>query len=235
MPLLSCENLSFSYDGKPAVKDVTFSISSGEYICIIGENGSGKSTLIKGLLQIHPPSGGILHLEDCLKGGIGYLPQQKTSSKHFPASVLEVTLSGCLNHMGLRPFYGKKEKQKALENLERIGMAHLYRHCFRKLSGGQQQRVLLARALCAAKHLLILDEPVASLDPVAAKEFYEQIQRLHRELGMAIMMVSHDMENALSYGEKILHLDTKQLFFGTTEAYLATETGQHFLERGQRI
>lgn len=235
MPLLSCENLSFSYDGKPAVKDVTFSISSGEYICIIGENGSGKSTLIKGLLQIHPPSGGILHLEDCLKGGIGYLPQQKTSSKHFPASVLEVTLSGCLNHMGLRPFYGKKEKQKALENLERIGMAHLYRHCFRKLSGGQQQRVLLARALCAAKHLLILDEPVASLDPVAAKEFYEQIQRLHRELGMAIMMVSHDMENALSYGEKILHLDTKQLFFGTTEAYLSTETGQHFLERGQRI
>lgn len=235
MPLVSCENLSFSYDGKPAVEDVTFSISSGEYICIIGENGSGKSTLIKGLLQIHPPSGGILHLEDCLKGGIGYLPQQKTSLKHFPASVLEITLSGCLNHMGLRPFYGRKEKQQAMENLERMGMAHLHRHCFRELSGDQQQRVLLARALCAAKHLLILDEPVASLDPVAAKEFYEQIQRLHKELGMAVLMVSHDMENALSYGEKILHLDTKQLFFGTTEAYLATETGQRFLERGQRI
>lgn len=235
MPLLSCENLSFSYDGKPAVQDVTFSISSGEYICIIGENGSGKSTLIKGLLRIHPPSGGILHMEDCLKGGIGYLPQQKTLLKHFPASVLEITLSGCLNHMGLRPFYGKKEKQQAMENLERMGMAHLHRHCFQELSGGQQQRVLLARALCAAKHLLVLDEPVASLDPVAAKEFYEQLQQLHKELGMAVLMVSHDMKNALSYGEKILHLDTKQLFFGPTETYLATEAGQRFLERGQRI
>ena len=186
MQLLHCENLSFSYDGKVAVKDVTFSISSGEYICIVGENGSGKSTLVKGLLQLHPPSGGTLRLGDCLKGGIGYL-------------------------------------------------AHLHRHCFRDLSGGQQQRVLLARALCAAKHLLILDEPIASLDPIAAKEFYEQIQRLHTELHMAVLMVSHDMKNALSYGEKILHLDTKQLFFGTTDAYLATGTGQRFGERGQQI
>lgn len=235
MQLLHCENLSFSYDGKVAVKDVTFSISSGEYICIVGENGSGKSTLVKGLLQLHPPSGGTLRLGDCLKGGIGYLSQQKTSWKHFPASVLEVTLSGCLNRMKLRPFYGKKEKQQAMENLERMGIAHLHRHCFRELSGGQQQRVLLARALCAAKHLLILDEPIASLDPIAAKEFYEQIQRLHTELHMAVLMVSHDMKNALSYGEKILHLDTKQLFFGTTDAYLATGTGQRFGERGQQI
>ena len=235
MQLLHCENLSFSYDGKVAVKDVTFSISSGEYICIVGENGSGKSTLVKGLLQLHPPSGGTLRLGDCLKGDIGYLPQQKTSWKHFPASVLEVTLSGCLNRMKLRPFYGKKEKQQAMENLERMGIAHLHRHCFRELSGGQQQRVLLARALCAAKHLLILDEPIASLDPIAAKEFYEQIQRLHTELHMAVLMVSHDMKNALSYGEKILHLDTKQLFFGTTDAYLATGTGQRFGERGQQI
>jgi len=235
MQLLHCENLSFSYDGKVAVKDVTFSISSGEYICIVGENGSGKSTLVKGLLQLHPPSGGTLRLGDCPKGGIGYLPQQKTSWKHFPASVLEVTLSGCLNRMKLRPFYGKKEKQQAMENLERMGIAHLHRHCFRELSGGQQQRVLLARALCAAKHLLILDEPIASLDPIAAKEFYEQIQRLHTELHMAVLMVSHDMKNALSYGEKILHLDTKQLFFGTTDAYLATGTGQRFGERGQQI
>ena len=235
MQLLHCENLSFSYDGKVAVKDVTFSISSGEYICIVGENGSGKSTLVKGLLQLHPPSGGTLRLGDCLKGGIGYLPQQKTSWKHFPASVLEVTLSGCLNRMKLRPFYGKKEKQQAMENLERMGIAHLHRHCFRELSGGQQQRVLLARALCAAKHLLILDEPIASLDPIAAKEFYEQIQRLHTELHMAVLMVSHDMKNALSYGEKILHLDTKQLFFGTPDAYLATGAGQRFGERGQQI
>lgn len=235
MQLLRCENLSFSYDGKPAVKDVTFSVSSGEYICIVGENGSGKSTLIKGLLQLLPPSGGTLHLGDCLKGGIGYLPQQKTSLKHFPANVWEIALSGCLNQMGCRPFYGKKEKQRTMENLERMGIAHLRRHCFRELSGGQQQRVLLARALCAAKHLLILDEPVASLDPLAAKAFYEQIQQLHTELGMAMLMVSHDMENALAYGEKILHLDTEQLFFGTTDAYLDTPSGQGFWERGQRM
>lgn len=233
MQLLSCENLSFSYDGKPAVKNVTFSVSAGEYLCIIGENGSGKSTLVKGLLQLHPPSGGILRLGGCLKGGIGYLPQQKTSLKHFPASVWEVTLSGCLNRMGMRPFYGKKEKQLAMENLERMDIAHLRSHCFRELSGGQQQRVLLARALCAAKHLLILDEPVANLDPIATKTFYKQIHQLHTELGMAVIMVSHDMQNALSYGEKILHLDTEQLFFGTTAAYLATEAGQRFGERRQ--
>ena len=193
MQLLHCENLSFSYDGKVAVKDVTFSISSGEYICIVGENGSGKSTLVKGLLQLHPPSGGTLRLGDCLKGGIGYLPQQKTSWKHFPASVLEVTLSGCLNRMKLRPFYGKKEKQQAMENLERMGIAHLHRHCFRELSGGQQQRVLLARALCAAKHLLILDEPFVGLDPEAFVILKEQMKRLCSG-GSSILFSSHILD-----------------------------------------
>ena len=157
-----------------AVVDVNMEVNPGDYMCIVGENGSGKSTLMKGLLGLIKPSGGTLTVSEELKRtGIGYLPQQTAAQKDFPATVYEVVLSGCLNRRGFLPFYTKKEKEIAERNMEKLGITALKRRCYRELSGGQQQRALIARALCAASSLLILDEPITGLDPAAIQEFYK--------------------------------------------------------------
>ena len=177
MDLITCKNISFVYDGVPAVKDLDFSVEPNDYLCIVGENGAGKSTLVKGLLRLKKPASGTIHMGNgLLAKEIGYLPQQTAGQKDFPASVYEVVLSGCLNRLGLKPFYTKREKELANENLQKMGITKLKNRCYRELSGGQQQRVLLARALCATKKVILLDEPAAGLDPVVTQNLYELIR-----------------------------------------------------------
>ncbi len=230
MNLITCKNVSFSYDGIVAIKNLNFSIESGDYFCIIGENGAGKSTLLKGLLQLKKPSGGSISTASGFSSKeIGYLPQQTPVQKDFPANVFEVVLSGCLNQLGFSPFYTKKQKVQAQANLERLGIGDLKRACYRELSGGQQQRVLLARALCAAKRAVLLDEPAAGLDPAATLELYALIEKINTELGMTVIMVSHDIDCALTYANRILHICGTQLFFGSTEAYVQSDVGRRFL------
>ena len=176
MPQLECRNLSLGYDSKAIVSNLNFSINKGDYLCIVGENGSGKTTLMKTLLNLHSPLSGSIITGDGLKTNeIGYLPQQTVVQRDFPASVKEIVLSGCQGHCGIRPFYKKEEKNTALQNMERMGISNLSSRCYRELSGGQQQRVLLARALCATRKLLLLDEPVSGLDPKATAEMYDII------------------------------------------------------------
>ena len=220
MSVLACQDLAFSYDGKDVLKGVNFTLKQGEYLCIVGENGSGKTTLMKGLLRLNKPTKGKIVTGDGLKPNeIGYLPQQTQIQRDFPASVYEVVLSGCLNSMGRRLFYGKKHKQLVIDNLEALDILSLKNKCYRELSGGQQQRVLLARALCATQKMLLLDEPVTGLDPVAAEEFYRMIEKLNREKGITIIMVSHDVKGVMSHASHVLHLDGVQKFFGTMEEY----------------
>ena len=220
MSVLACRDLAFSYDGKDVLKGVNFTLKQGEYLCIVGENGSGKTTLMKGLLRLNKPTKGKIVTGDGLKPNeIGYLPQQTQIQRDFPASVYEVVLSGCLNSMGRRLFYGKKHKQLVIDNLEALDILSLKNKCYRELSGGQQQRVLLARALCATQKMLLLDEPVTGLDPVAAEEFYRMIEKLNREKGITIIMVSHDVKGVVSHASHVLHLDGVQKFFGTMEEY----------------
>lgn len=220
MSVLACQDLAFSYDGKDVLKGVNFTLKQGEYLCIVGENGSGKTTLMKGLLRLNKPTKGKIVTGDGLKPNeIGYLPQQTQIQRDFPASVYEVVLSGCLNSMGRRLFYGKKHKQLVIDNLEVLDILSLKNKCYRELSGGQQQRVLLARALCATQKMLLLDEPVTGLDPVAAEEFYRMIEKLNREKGITIIMVSHDVKGVVSHASHVLHLDGVQKFFGTMEEY----------------
>lgn len=220
MSVLACQDLAFSYDGKDVLKGVNFTLKQGEYLCIVGENGSGKTTLMKGLLRLNKPTKGKIVTGDGLKPDeIGYLPQQTQIQRDFPASVYEVVLSGCLNSMGRRLFYGKKHKQLVIDNLEALDILSLKNKCYRELSGGQQQRVLLARALCATQKMLLLDEPVTGLDPVAAEEFYRMIEKLNREKGITIIMVSHDVKGVVSHASHVLHLDGVQKFFGTMEEY----------------
>ena len=229
MQLLSCQNIKMSYDGRLAVDDVSFVVDDGDYLCIVGENGSGKSTLVKGMLGLLKPVCGQFAFNGIKQVEIGYLPQQTIVQKDFPANVFEVVLSGCLNRRGLLPFYSKKEKDRAKESLSRLGIEALTGKSYRDLSGGQQQRVLLARALCAAERLLLLDEPVAGLDPVMTAELYALIDRLNREQGITVIMVSHDLKGAVQYGNKILHMQTRPLFFGLTEEYLQTDISRRMM------
>ncbi|MEA4846982.1 MAG: metal ABC transporter ATP-binding protein [Clostridiaceae bacterium] len=234
MALITCRDASFAYEGNTAVSGLNFEVHGGDYLCIVGENGSGKSTLIKGLLRLKTPQSGSVLMGDGLKPNeIGYLPQQTAVQKDFPASTYEVVLSGRLSQRGLRPFYSKADKAAVNENMTRLGIGELRSRCYRELSGGQQQRALLARALCATKRILLLDEPVAGLDPVVTQELYRQIFQINREMGIAIVMVSHDIHGAVKYAGKILHLNNKQVFFGATEDYVRSDLGAGFLGGGQ--
>ncbi|HCD44450.1 MAG TPA: ABC transporter [Lachnoclostridium sp.] len=230
MAQLTCNNLTIGYDGKTVLKGLNLSVNSGDYLCIVGENGSGKSTLMKTILHLLAPLEGSIVIENRLQpGGIGYLPQQTVVQKDFPASVMEIVLSGCLNRCGLRPYYSREEKQLSCENMEKMGISHLSKRCYRELSGGQQQRVLLARALCAAGSMLLLDEPVSGLDPKATAEMYELIRKLNEE-GITIIMISHDIGAAVNYANHILHMGNPY-FFGTKDEYLESSIGKAYSSR----
>ncbi|MBE5870712.1 MAG: metal ABC transporter ATP-binding protein [Lachnospiraceae bacterium] len=231
MSLLTVRDLTLGYDSQAIIEHLNFTVNSGDYLCIVGENGSGKSTLMKTLVHLQPCMGGEITAGDGLRADeIGYLPQQTLVQRDFPASVKEIVLSGCQARCGLRPFYNKEEKKLAQENMEKMGILQFADRCYRELSGGQQQRVLLARALCATKKLLLLDEPVAGLDPKVTMEMYALIKQLNEE-GITIIMVSHDLAAAVQYASHILHIGRK-IFFGTKEEYLASDVGRFFIGEG---
>ncbi len=227
MSQITCQNLTVGYDNRKVAENIRFSLNKGDYLCIVGENGSGKSTLMKTLLGLQAPLSGTISMGDGLKQTeIGYLPQQTEVQRDFPASVKEIVLSGCQARMGLRPFYNREERALAVQNMERMRISEFANRPYRELSGGQQQRVLLARALCATRQCLLLDEPVSGLDPKVTAEMYQLIADLN-QTGISIIMVSHDISAALEYASHILHVGD-QLFFGTVEEYKASPLGALF-------
>lgn len=233
MAQLKCENVALGYEGRAVTEGLDFEVNAGDYLCIVGENGTGKSTLIKALLGLKEPMSGKITFGDGLKQNeIGYLPQQTEVQKDFPASVKEIVLSGTLGKLGKRPFFSKAEKQLAAMQMEKLNVTSLANRCYRELSGGQQQRVLLARALCATGKLILLDEPVAGLDPKVTREMYELIEALNKSEGITVIMVSHDIAAAVKYATHILHVSHRPLFFGTKEDYIASEVGRHFADIG---
>lgn len=199
---IKCIDLDIGYDGKAVVSGLNLKINDGDYLCIVGENGSGKTTLMKTLLGLIPLLGG--SIQGLNKNDIGYLPQISGIQKDFPATVEEVVLSGTK-----KLFYRKKEKDLMRFNLERLNIANLSKCKFFELSGGQRQRVLLARALCASKKILLLDEPVSGLDPKATAMMYEIINKLNKEDGMTIIMISHDLNGSLKYASNVLNVGEK--------------------------
>ena len=227
--LIVCRDLSLGYEGQSVLSGLNLTVQAGDYLCIVGDNGSGKSTLLRGLLGlISPLSGTIERAAELRKGNLGYLPQQTRAQKDFPATVFEVVLSGCLNRKGMRFFYSPAQKSEALMNMGKLGVLELKDKCYRDLSGGQQQRVLLARALCAASRLLILDEPITGLDPAAAQDLYKTLAYLNRKEGMAIVMVTHDLKAALQSARTVLHIGRSSYFLGSAAEYLASPMGRRF-------
>lgn len=230
MSLINCENVTFTYEGSIVLSHLNFNVERGMYLCVVGENGAGKSTLIKGILRLKNPENGSIITGDGLKPKqIGYLPQQTMVQRDFPASVYEVVLSGKLNSLGILPFYKRTDKEDVIKQLKLLGIEDLKNKSYRELSGGQQQRVLLARALCASKELLVLDEPVSGLDPIMTGELYGLINKINQEEKRTIIMVSHDMKGAIMYATHILHLGKTQLFFGKKEDYVKSEIGMRFI------
>ena len=229
--IFECKDVTLGYENKVVAKNLNFKIDQGDYLCVVGENGTGKSTLIKTLLGLIKPLNGevIANVQGKNHKEVGYLPQQTQAQKDFPASVWEVVLSGVLNNDHRCPFYNKKDKAEAEKNMEKLNILDLKKRCYRELSGGQQQRVLLARALCATDSVLILDEPVTGLDPAASMELYETIKDLNKKENVTIIMVSHDIKNALNYATHILHLEQENDFFGTVEEYKKSNVSNMFL------
>ena len=229
--LLSCRDVSLGYEGQSVLTHLNLSIRAGDYLCVVGDNGSGKSTLLRGLLGLLPPqSGEIWRAPELRRGAIGYLPQQTRAQRDFPATVSEVVLSGCLNQRGTRFFYFSSQKSAALMNMGKLGILELKDESYRNLSGGQQQRVLLARALCAAGRLLILDEPITGLDPAAAQDLYKTLAYLNEKEDMAVVMVTHDLRAALRQARTVLHIGRSSLFYGSAEEYLSSPQGRRFRE-----
>jgi len=208
MTQLKVDKLTLGYNGHAIVKDLSFTVNKGDYFCILGENGAGKTTLLKAILDLaNVIIDGDIDLGDEMDyNDIGYLPQHRDVQKDFPASVYEIVLSGFLNRCGLRPFYNKAEKTLAKENMKKVGIENLAKQCYRELSGGQQQRALLARALCASNKMILLDEPVAGLDPDATKEMYDLIAKLNSEDGITVIMISHDVDAATKNCSHVLKL-----------------------------
>lgn len=223
MKLIECNNLCMKYEGVSAFENLSFSVDEGDFLCIVGENGSGKSTLIKGLLGLKQYSSGSITFSGVKQKEIGYLPQQTVAQKDFPATVGEVVLSGCLNRNGIFPFYTKANKERAASEIKKMKIENIVKKSYRNLSGGQQQRVLLARALCATEKLLLLDEPVSGLDPLVTSEMYEVISDLNEKGKVTVIMVTHDIHNAVHYSNKILHMSGNGYYFGATEEYMKTD------------
>ena len=227
--LIVCRDAALGYEGRAVLSGLDLRIAAGDYLCVVGENGSGKSTLMKGLLGLVEPMEGVIERAPELKNGaVGYLPQQTQAQKDFPATVYEVVLSGFLNRRGFRFFYTAAQKTEALQAIGKLGILELKDRCYRELSGGQQQRALLARALCAASRLLILDEPITGLDPAAAQDLYKTLRYLNEKEGMAVVMVTHDLRAALENARTVLHIGGRSWFYGTVEDYYRSPEGRRF-------
>ena len=222
MTLLECRALTLGYGSRIVVSDLDFKVDDGDYLCIVGDNGSGKTTLMKTILGLHLPTSGSIEFGAGLsKNEIGYLPQQTELQRDFPASVREIVMSGFAGKSrGYR--YSKLMRNECERNLERMGITDLARRSYRELSGGQQQRVLLARALCAADKMILLDEPVAGLDPAVTAEMYSIIEKINREDKITVVMISHDVAAAKKYATHVLDIG-KTRFFGRKEDYVDCE------------
>ncbi len=214
MSLITVKNLSAYYESRKVFNDVSFTVDEGDYLCIIGENGSGKTTLMKALLGIDIKHTGTVQYSGFCKKEIGWLPQKNEHQKDFPASVKEVIMSGFAGKGIFGTFYSKQIKEQVSKNMKLLDIADIAECSFGELSGGQQQKVLLCRALCAAKKVLLLDEPVTGLDSTSSEEMYALIKKLNRG-GMAIIMISHDISRAVSEAKHILSLSENSCFFGT--------------------
>lgn len=217
MELVNIKNLYFNYPTKKnALKNINLNIEEGDFICILGENGSGKSTLVKCILGLNKIQNGEIFVKD----RIGYLPQKTEIQSNFPASIEEIVLSGTIASHIHKIWYTKRDRATANKVMKDLDLYDIRKSCFMDLSGGQQQRVLIARAICATEKIIILDEPTNGLDPAISSQIYEMLLKMNKKRNLTVVMVSHDVNRAINYCNKIVYLkDGEMVYFGDTNGY----------------
>ncbi len=214
------KNVSISYGSNKVINSANFVIDEEDFVCVVGANGSGKSTLIKAILGlIKPDSGKIIFENNNKRKSIGFLPQDTKTDMIFPATVIEIVLSGTLGQLGMKAFYRKENKDRAEKSLRRLNILGLKNSSFSSLSGGQKQKVLLARALAATSKILILDEPSNNLDYKSRKEFYNELKELNKS-GLTIIMITHDLDAEDLIGNKIINIKESKVECYSTSDYL---------------
>lgn len=241
--MIEVENLTVRYGQSEAIKDVTFSVKAGDFVGLAGPNGAGKTTLIKALLGLLPVARGRISLlgkpqssfSDWQK--IGYLPQKHSNQNLLlPASVEEVVLLGILASKKMPRMISKNDRMRVSKILGELEISSIKDKKFAELSGGQQQRVLLARALVAEPEILIFDEPSTALDPEARESFFSLIQKLNKEKGIAIVLITHDTGYIGRYANKLIYLDTKLVYFGDFSGFCkSSKMGKYFGDHEQHI
>ncbi|MDE7316398.1 MAG: ABC transporter ATP-binding protein [Helicobacter sp.] len=208
MQLFHISHLNYHYGSEEILHDINLEYDNQDFLAIIGPNGGGKSTLMKIILSLLPTKNAIF-LDHIQQKDMGYVPQNTLANPNFPIRVLDVVLMGLINQK-IWGFYTKKDRQKALQILQKVGMQDYWDKRMDTLSGGQRQRVFIARALVSKSKLMLLDEPTASLDSKSAIQIYELLNTLHGE-GVGIITICHDINLVLAYCNKIAYLN-KQLF-----------------------
>ena len=227
--MINVKNICKNFGELKVLKDVSTEINQGERVVIIGPSGSGKSTLLDARLGLKRPARGEIKLCELKRDEIGVLPQRQEGETTFPVSVLETVLTGCLGRSSKGPFMTREARKIAFANMEKVGITSLASHQVGALSGGQRQRVLLARALCSAEKLLVLDEAITGIDAKTTADIYSLVESLNKKQGMSIISVTHDIKSALRYSSHILRLNSDGYFFGSIEEYLKLDEAKRYL------
>ncbi len=217
-PLVSFQNVTFSYDGAPVLDDVSFTVQERTFISIVGPNAGGKTTLLKLMLGLLKPSRGAIeifgHSPEKARPRIGYMPQYVQFDPNFPVTVLDVVLMGRLgNGVRFGP-YGKTDKAIAMEALAKLEMGKVRNRPFMALSGGQRQRVLIARALTAEPELLLLDEPTSNVDMAVETELFELLNTMSKTI--TVVVVSHDLGFVSQYVQSVICVNRRVMMHPTT-------------------
>lgn len=215
--IIRFDHASFGFPGVVALKDISLSINAGEFVGVIGPNGSGKTTLCRAVLGLMAPVEGHLHIFDCAcdelrchhRAKIGYLPQKGVVDPNFPVTVLETVMMGRYGALGLLTRPGKKDRDLAMEALVHVGMDAHKSTALGHLSGGQQQRVFIARALAQQPKVLLLDEPTTGLDITTQHNVIELVEHLHGELGLTVLLITHDINLIRSRVDRLVILKTR--------------------------
>jgi manganese/iron transport system ATP-binding protein len=225
-PILEAREVSVRYDGRPALADITFALSAGDRVAVVGPNGAGKSTLFKVIAGVLRPTGGSVRIGGHGPTGhicIAYLPQRTEVDWRFPVTVRDVVMMGRVGQLGWLRRPGRRDRERVLTCLERVGLGDLAGRPIGRLSGGQQQRMFIARALAQEAEIMLMDEPLTGVDVGSQQEIFTILDDLRKQ-GVTVLVATHDLDLAAERCDRILLLNRRLIGFGrATEVFTAEQ------------